>query len=69
MERIYKGYENYLPPYIESRVDAYNYRMEKIWFIPNSFLKYLVDDDMPNSRCWGGEVINGDVYEKLHIVS
>ena len=33
-------------------------------FIPNSFLKYLVVDDMLNSRCGIGEVINGDVYEK-----
>ena len=46
-----------------------NYRMGNIWFIPNSFLKYRDECDMPNCRYGSGEMMNGDVYEKLHIVS
>ena len=41
-----------------------NYRMGKIWFISNSFLKYLDECDMPNCQYGSGEKLNVDVYGK-----
>ena len=35
----------------------------------NSFLKYRDEYDIPSCRYRSGEIINGDVYEKMHIVS
>ena len=61
-----------LSPYMEVLDGKFffsNYRMGKIWFIPNSFLKYRDECDMPNCRYGSGEMMNDDVYEKLHIVS
>ena len=43
--------------------------MGRIWFIPNPFLKYQDEYDMPSCRYGNGEMMNGDVYEKLHIVT
>ena len=61
-----------LTPYMEvldGKILFQTIGWEKIWFIPNSFLKYRDECDMPNCRYGSGEMVNGDVYEKLHIVS
>ena len=42
---------------------------EKYGLFQTPFLKYQDDYDMPSCRYGNGEMMNGDVYEKLHIVS
>ena len=62
---FYKDMKTILLPYVGIYiVDIQNHRMGKIWFIPNSFLKYLDECDMPNCRYWSGEMVNGDVYKR-----
>ena len=62
-----------LTPYMEvlgGKILFQTIRWEKKNIVYSKLLwKYLDKCEMPWDRCWSGEMVNGDVYKKMHIES